>query len=333
MIDVAVVGCGFMGRNHIHAVSNHPTLRLSSVVDLDRELVDTVADEYGAVNAFTDFERAVEEADAVVVATPETVHASQARTIMDYDRHLLLEKPVTADTEEAWGLATRAANRDAISGVSFILRYDPGYAGVRSAVVDGELGEPVSVHAQRGITRSESERIGQRGHPLYYMNIHDIDAMLWCLDSEVSRVSAIERRGELNNIGVPDAMHATLTFENDAIGTLAGHGILPDDTPGGISASLELVGTNGTASVDTPGTTLTVNGDSGYDRPDIRHWPVVNNRMDGAVRCQMDRFAAAISGRSDLLTSLTDGVYAQCVADTIRDAAEHGESRSVTYRQ
>jgi predicted dehydrogenase len=333
MIDVAVIGCGFMGRNHTHAVSNHPTLRLSSVVDRERELVDTVADEYGAANAFTDFERAVERADAVVVATPETVHASQARTVMDHDRHLLLEKPMTADTKEAWNLAERAADRDATCGVSFILRYDPGYAGLRSAVVDGELGEPVSVRAQRGITRSESERIGQRGHPLYYMNIHDIDAMRWCLDSEVSRVSAIERRGELSDLGVPDAMHATLTFENDAVGTLAGHGIFPNDTPGGISASLELIGTNGTASVDTPGTALTINGDSGYNRPDTRHWPVVNDRMDGAVRRQMDRFADAITGCDDLLASLTDGVYAQCVADAIRDAAEHGEPRSVTYRQ
>lgn len=331
MIDVAVIGCGFMGRNHAHAISNHPTLRLSSVVDLDRELVNTIADEYGAANGFTDFERAVERADAVVVATPEAVHASQAHTVMDYDRHLLLEKPVTANTTEAWELAERAADRDAISGVSFILRYDPGYAGLRSAVVDGKLGTPVSVRAQRGITRSESERIGQRGHPLYYLNVHDIDAMRWCLDSEVSRVSAIERRGELSDLDVPDAMHATLTFENDAVGTLAGHGILPDDTPGGISAGLELVGTNGTASVDTPGTTLTVNSD-GYDRPDVRHWPVVNDRMDGAVRRQMDRFADAIAGRDDLLASVTDGVYAQCIADAIRDAAEQNEPRSVTYQ-
>lgn len=333
MIDVAVVGCGFMGRNHAHAVSDHPTLRLSSVVDLERERVDTVAEEYGATNAYTDFERAVEEVDAVVVATPERVHASQARAVMDHDRHLLLEKPVTTDTKDAWDLAERAAASDATCGVSFVLRYDPGYACVRSAVVDEQLGEPVSVRAKRGLTSSESERIGQRGHPLYYMNIHDIDAMRWCLDSEVSHVSAIERVGELSHLDIPDAMCAMLTFENGAVGTLTGHGILPDDTPGGISADFELVGTDGTASVDTPGTTLTLNTEDGYSRPDIRHWPVVNDRMAGAVRRQMDRFADAIAGRDDLLASLTDGVYAQCVADAIRDAAEHGEPRSVAYRR
>lgn len=333
MKDVAVVGCGFMGRNHAHAIGDHPTLCLTSVVDLDKDRAESVANEYGASNAYTDFEHAVEEAEAVVVATPETVHAEQAHIVMDYDRHLLLEKPVTVDTDEAWALADRAVDREAVTGVSFILRYDPGYAGLQAAAANGNVGEPVSVRAQRAITRSESERIGERGHPLYYMNIHDIDAMQWCVGSKVTRVSAVERRGELDDIGVPDAMHATLTFEDGTVGMLTGHGILPDDTPGGISADLELVGTDGTATVDTPGTTLTINGVNGYDQPDVRHWPVVNGRMDGAVRRQIDHFADSIADRGELLASLHDGARTQAVADAIRDATERGEFCSVTYRQ
>ena len=329
MTDVAVVGCGFMGRNHVQAVSDHPTLTLASVVDLDEDIATEVAAEFGAKRALTDFERAVADADAVVVATPEPAHAEQAATVLDYDRHLLLEKPVTVDTDEAWALAARAADHDVVTGVSFILRYDPGYAGLREAVASGELGDPVSVRAKRGITRVESERIGGRGHPLYYMNVHDIDAMRWSAGSDVERVTAIERRGELDDIDVPDAMHATLSFENGAVGTLAGYGVLPNDTPGSIEAGLELVGTAGTAEVDTPGTTLTINGPQGYDRHDRRHWPVVNGRMDGAVRRQTDFFADAIHGDDDLLASIRDGAHAQAIADAIRVAAADGEPHPV----
>lgn len=319
MIDVAVVGCGFMGRNHIHAVSDHSLLRLVSVVDLDEDVAASVANEYNATPE-TDVECAVSDAEAVIVATPETVHAEQARTVIDHDRHLLLEKPVTVDTDEAWALADRINGYDAITGVSFILRYDPGYAGLRKAVVAGDVGQPISVRAKRGITRSESERIGGRGHPLYYMNVHDIDAMRWIMGSDVREVTAVERRGELESSGVPDVMHATLSFENGAIGTLAGYGVLPDNTPGGIDAALELVGTEGTGAVDTPGTTLTINRISGYDRPDVRHWPVVNGQMDGAVRRQIDHFAKAIDGEGELLASIRDGAHAQAIADAIRKA-------------
>jgi predicted dehydrogenase len=328
MTDVAVIGCGFMGRNHAHAINDHPTLRLTSAVDLDRETADTVASKYNAAS-YTDFEQAVAEVDAVVVATPETVHTEQAQTVIDYDRHLLLEKPLTVDTDEAWSLADRADERDAVSGVSFILRYDPSYAGLHEAVTSDKIGEPVSVQAKRGITRSESQRIGGRGHPLYYMNLHDIDAMRWITGCDVTQVSAIERRGELADIDVPDAMHATLTFENGAVGTLVGHGILPDDTPGGISAEFELVGTAGTAAVDTPGSTLTVHDTDGYDRPDVRHWPVRNGRMGGAVRQQIDYFAAAVSGNGKLLASIHDGAHAQAIADAIHEAAIVGKPQSV----
>lgn len=329
MIDVAVVGCGFMGRNHVHAVSDHPLLRLASVVDVNEDAARAVADEFGADEALTDFEDAIADAEAAVVATPEHVHADQAATVMDYDRHLLLEKPITVDIDEAWALAAQAEERDAVDGVSFVLRYDPGYAGIREAVAEGDLGETVAARAKRGITRSESERIGGRGHPLYYMNVHDIDAMRWCVGSEVERVTAVERRGELTVVDVPDAMHATLTFADGTVGTVTGYGVLPDDTPGGIEAGFELVGTAGTASVNTPGTTLSITGPDGYDRPDVRHWPVVNGRMDGAVRRQIDAFASAIAGEGELLASLRDGAHAQAIADAIHDAVETDESVAV----
>lgn len=319
MIDVAVVGCGFMGRNHAHAVSDHPRLELSTVIDRNEGAATAVADRYGATPT-TDFEAAVEVAEAVVVATPETVHAEQAQTVLEHNRHLLLEKPVTVDTDEAWALADRAAQRDLATGVSFVLRYDPGYAGAREAVKNGRVGQPISVRAMRGITREESRRIGKRGHPLYYMNIHDIDAMRWTVGSDVREVTGVERRGELDDIDVPDVNHATLRFENGAVGTLTGYSVLPDDTPGGIDAAFELVGTDGTASVETPGTTLSIHDGSGYDRPDVRHWPVVNGRMDGAVRRQIDRFERAISGEGELLASIRDGAHAQGVADAVRQS-------------
>ncbi|MFC7248890.1 Gfo/Idh/MocA family protein [Halomicroarcula sp. GCM10025324] len=330
MTDVTVVGCGFMGRNHAHAVADHPTLRLTSVVDVDEETAAAVAAEHGAT-AETEFDRAVEDADAVVVATPETLHADQARTVLEHDRHLLLEKPVTVDTDEAWALADLAEETNTVTGVSFILRYDTGYAGLRETVTEGTVGDPISVRAKRGITRGESERIGGRGHPLYYMNVHDIDAMRWVVGSEIREVTGIERRGELASVDVPDVMHATLSFENGAVGTLTGYGVLPDETPGGIDAALELVGTDGTATADTPGTTLTVNGASGYDRPDVRHWPVVNDHMDGAVKRQIDAFARAIGGEREAepLATIRDGAHAQAVADAIYTATETGTSVAV----
>jgi predicted dehydrogenase len=331
MTDVTVIGCGFMGRNHAHAIADHPTLKLQSVVDIDETTAQEISEQYDASSAYTDYERAIEDADAVVVATPESLHADQARTVLQYDRHLLLEKPITVDTDEAWNLVERASDRESVSGVSFILRYDPGYAGVHTAVTDGDVGDPVSVSAMRGATRNESERIGGRGHPIQYLNIHDIDAMRWCVGSDLSHVEAVERRGELADLDVPDVMHALLTFEDGTIGTLSGCGVLPENTPGGITAEFRLVGTTGTTTVETPGTVFTLNDGTNIDRPDIRHWPLIEGKMGGAVRRQIDAFTDAIEGRGELRASLADGARAQTVADAIRDAAETGTEQSITH--
>lgn len=321
-IDIAVVGCGMMGRNHAHAASDHPCVNLAAVVDIDADTAGDVADRYGADAATTDHEVGIESADAVVIATPEFAHADQAAAAMERGRHVLLEKPLTVDTDRARELAETADDGEMVSGVSFVLRYDPGYATARDTVRSGGVGDPVAVRASRGITTQESRRIGRRGHPLYYMNIHDIDAMCWCVEQDVTTVEAIERRGELNDVDVPDAVHATLSFEDGTIGSLSGYGTLPAGTPGGITADFEIVGSDGTVSVDTPGDTVEITDADGSDRPDTRHWPVVNGRMDGAVRRQMDTFVRAIRDDGELLASLRDGVRAQEIADALREALD-----------
>ena len=329
--DVTVIGVGVMGVNHVHAVSDHPQLNLASVVDLDEQRAEEVADRYGADNGLVDYETALDNADAAVVATPESVHAEQGHAALDRGVDLLLEKPIAETVEEARTLADRAPD-DIVTGASFILRYDPAYVKACRAVTEGELGPVVSVRAQRSITaESSNHRAEHRDHPLFYMNIHDIDAMTWCVDEKVKEVVGIERRGSLEDIDLPDATQALLTFADGTAGVLEGYGVLPPDLPGGIQASLDVVGEDGTASVETPGNAVTVHSGS-IDRPDTRHWPVVNDRMDGAVRRQIDRFADTIAGRADgMAATLETAAEAQIVAETIRQAIQSGERLSVTY--
>ncbi len=330
MISVTVIGCGYMGQNHAHAVRDHPVTELTSVVDVDEQHVEEVAEKYGARRGLTDYREALDEVDAAVVASPEPFHAEHARAAFERECHLILEKPIAAEQDEAWELVDRAAETPVVSGTGFILRYDPGYAQARSSVEEGELGEPVSLRAKRAITRHESLRIGGRGHPLFYMSVHDIDAMRMCTGREVVEVQAMQRRGELEEVDVPDAVQALLRFDNGAVGVLEGYGIMPDDTPGGIEAGFELLGTRGRLQVDTPGTTLTLHTDR-YDRPDTRHWPVVNGRMDGDVKRQLSWFVKAIRDGGSLLASIEDGARAQTVAAAVEKAAETGETQPVRY--
>jgi predicted dehydrogenase len=327
-VSVAVIGVGSMGANHAHAIANHPALDLDIVVDMDADRATQVADRYGATRTLDDHCGALRTTDAVVIATPEQAHAQLAHDVLDSGAHLLLEKPVTQPDAlaEARALAKRTSSSDFVTAVSFILRYEPAYASARAAAQRGELGRIVAARAMRGIPTSNSRTAGDHSHPLFYMNIHDIDALMWCIDSDVREVTGVERREALADVGIPDAIQVLLRFDDDTVATLEGYGVLPEDVPGGIDAEFRLVGTNGTCSIDVPGDELVVHGDS-YDRPDTRYWPVVNDRMDGAVRRQIDRFAAAIVGEAEVLATVDDGVRAQTVAEAVRTSL--AEDRTV----
>lgn len=324
---MTVIGCGFMGVNHVRAVAEHPLLRLTSVVDVNEERAREVASDCGAEAALTDHVDALSNADAAVIATPEQFHAQQVEDALDRDVHVLVEKPITKDISVAEELADRTAESNLVTGVSFVLRYDPSYAEAQHTARSNELGTLVSARVKRGIPMQESRRIGERGHPLFYMNIHDIDAILAATDQSISEVVAYERRGALEDIDVPDATQALLRFDEGLTAVVEGYGILPDDTPGMIDAAFELYGTEGTATVETPGNTVTIHTDR-YDRPDTRHWPVVNERMDGAVARQIDRFARAIDGDETMLATVYDGYRTQAVAEAIRRSLT--EDRPVT---
>lgn len=125
MTRVAIVGVGNMGRNHAHAVSDHPTLVLDSVVDVDADNAAEVAETYGANRSETDAEPAFERADAAIVATPSHAHLEPAEKALDAGLHLLLEKPVSRDIDAARTFANRCYKTDLVTGVSFILPTSP----------------------------------------------------------------------------------------------------------------------------------------------------------------------------------------------------------------
>lgn len=327
---LTVIGSGFMGEKHAQGVYDHPELDLQSIVDVNEQRARSVAETYDADEYLREYETALDRADAAIIATPESNHFEQATAALDRDVHFILEKPITEDVRRARQLADRASDADIVTATGFLLRYETAYAKAREAVVEGDIGDIVGARVKRTVTDSEVARLGERAHPLFYTSIHDIDFLNYCFGCNVTEISAAERRGS-HDVDIPDAVQAVLTFENGAIATVEGYSVLPENTPKTPDASLELTGTDGYVSVNLPSNELTVYSEQ-YDHPDTRHWPVVDGRIRGAVRNQIDRFADAIDGRGEVSATITDGHRAQVVADAIQQAAVSSDTVEVGWK-
>ncbi len=190
LLGVAVIGCGLIGRRRAQTAARHPGSRLRVVVDAEATRAEEVARAHGC-DVAPDWRAALERSDvtAVVVSTPNHLLAEIGCTALASGRHVLLEKPMGRNHEEAVGIAAaaaRARERGRVLKVGFNHRYHPGIEGAHDLIASGELGRLINLRARYGHGsrpgceaewRADAERAG--GGELTDQGVHIADLFHW----------------------------------------------------------------------------------------------------------------------------------------------------------
>lgn len=181
-LRLAVVGTGHLGRIHARIAAASDAIDLLSVVDSRSSAAQEVAEETGA-EPLTDYRELFGKVDAAIVATPTKSHAQVAGDLLRGGLHLLVEKPLTATTEEAQQLVELADRQQQVLQVGHVERFNPALTAVRD-----RLHGPKFIEACR--TSSYTFRSTDVGVVMDLM-IHDIDAILSLVRSPVEQVDAV----------------------------------------------------------------------------------------------------------------------------------------------
>lgn len=155
---VALVGTGYWGPNlarNLHALE-----ALSAICDRNPEALARWAVVYPGARTTTDYQQVLADRslDAVVLATPAATHAELAMQALRAGKHVLVEKPLALNRQEAEALAAEADRLDRILMVGHILVYHPAFQALVALVRSGELGQVRHVRSERlslGKLRSE----------------------------------------------------------------------------------------------------------------------------------------------------------------------------------
>lgn len=102
---VGVVGLGIWGQNHPLVYSDYHRCELVVVCDLDEDRARKVAERYGCEWTTSVAELASSDVEAFSVATPDFAHFEPMNTLIQGGKHVLVEKPLTTNLEEAETLA------------------------------------------------------------------------------------------------------------------------------------------------------------------------------------------------------------------------------------
>src|SRR5699024_8658920 len=142
-LKVGAVGLGTWGQNHPLAYSDYHRAELKIVCDKNEELAKEVGEKYNC-EWTTDINDVVNsDVEAVSLAVPDFAHFEPAMTLIEGGKHILIEKPLANNLEEARELTKAAKEKGVINMVDFHLRWNPQYMMTKDIVEKGELGKPV----------------------------------------------------------------------------------------------------------------------------------------------------------------------------------------------
>src|SRR5947209_7647016 len=116
MVRVGVVGYGYWGPNLVRNFAECARAEVVAVCDRDRARLDLVRRRYPAVRTESDFTALLADAtiDAVAIATPIHTHFELALRALAAGKHLLVEKPLAAASEQCEQLIEEAARRNLV---------------------------------------------------------------------------------------------------------------------------------------------------------------------------------------------------------------------------
>jgi UDP-2-acetamido-3-amino-2,3-dideoxy-glucuronate N-acetyltransferase len=202
---VAVVGCGYWGKNLVR--NFHALGSLRCVCDVREETLRQAERVYG-VRTSQNVQELLEDAklDAVAIAAPAIEHFELARKFLLAGKDVFVEKPLSLRVSEGRKLVELARERKRILMVGHILEYHPVVLELKRLIREGHLGKIQYIYSSRlnlGKLRTE-ENI------LWSFAPHDISAILFLLGEKPTLASA--QGGSYLNPPVVDTTLSTLDF-------------------------------------------------------------------------------------------------------------------------
>lgn len=183
-VQLAIIGAGIVaGYHHVPGIRIDPRAELAALCDADGELLRRRAQEWNVPKTALEYETIVSdpEIDAVIIATPNSLHRPVALACVEAGKHVMCEKPLGLSFLEARQMYQAARDKDVRHMTAFTYRFAPSMRYMKHLLSQGVLGEPRHFRSQRFVDLPETswgwrQRKNMAGAGnLYDMTIHRID--------------------------------------------------------------------------------------------------------------------------------------------------------------
>lgn len=320
---VGVIGAGHAGREHLMAIHDHPQTRVVGVAVArpSQQRAAALRAEFGAEFVTEDYQGllARDDVEIICVSSPNRFHAQQILDSLAAGKHVLCEKPMVTNIEDARRVvaASQAARTSFLVGQ--ICRFSPIFAAIKRLYDDGDLGQAffaeadyikqsLHIHKRWWLDPREPHFIVFNG------GVHPLDLLRWVV-GEVEEVQAYS-----NDVAVPEATFddcviATLRFTNGCVGKL----LVAYGARMPYELNLSIYGTQGTVRNDR----LFLDRRPGVQ--EFARLPIPIVREHPHFRQEWDELVAAIeAGRSTRVDAI-DGARTVALCAAVGEALDSGQ--------
>ncbi|MCP4962122.1 MAG: Gfo/Idh/MocA family oxidoreductase [Actinomycetia bacterium] len=183
---VGVAGCGYWGSNHLRVLQSVPGVREVMAIDQDSRILAETVERHPFINTSGSVEEALEQVDALIIATPPSSHASLAVAALEAGVHVMPEKPLATSVAEARQVVELADSTGLVLMCGHTFEYNSAVWRLRDLIQSGELGQIYHVDAARlnlGLYRDDVNVI-------WDLAPHDISIVNYLFDSQPTTIRA-----------------------------------------------------------------------------------------------------------------------------------------------
>lgn len=216
MVKIAVIGTGYWGRNHVRALNE---LRGDGIIDELEicEVNEKKAKDFSNIyhiDYCTDHNELLSDdsLSGVTIATPTPTHYELAKTFMEAGVDVLVEKPMTDNSQQAQELIEVAESNNSVLMVGHIFRHHSAVQEIKKRIDRGDFGRIYYLTSERLSFREPRPDMGV----MFALAIHEVDIFCHLLDAEYPREISAQVSRFLTDI--EEVAFLLLRFNDNTLG-------------------------------------------------------------------------------------------------------------------
>jgi predicted dehydrogenase len=208
MLKVGIFGTGHLGKYHLNNWKELEGVQLVGFYDPNDNTADEITTQYG-LQRFETEEELIEACDAIDVVSPTNHHFATCEKAIKKGKHVFVEKPMANTIEEAEVMVKLVQESNVKLQVGHVERFNPAFLAVKDFKFN-----PMFIEVHR---LAQFNPRGTEVSVILDLMIHDIDAVLSIVKSDVKHISA---SGVAVMTETPDIANVRIEFDNGCVANL-----------------------------------------------------------------------------------------------------------------